>query len=101
MWRACVLVTVFALYGIGCSPGTEEHIKNGIAKCDNKDHKGAIEEFTRAIEADSKSDVAFYNRGLCRKHLGEFQSAISDFDKAIEINPKYGDAFFNRGFCKF
>ncbi len=88
MWRTCTLVLVFALYGIGCKPGTEEHIKNGIAKCENKDHKGAIEEFTKAIEADSKSDVAFYNRDLCRKHLGEYQSALNDFDKAIELNPK-------------
>ncbi|GAB1444026.1 hypothetical protein MASR2M39_28710 [Ignavibacteriales bacterium] len=60
--------------------------------------KGAIEEFTRAIEADSKSDVAFYNRGLCAGNTGEFQSAISDFDM-IEINPKYGMHFSTEDFA--
>jgi len=55
MWRVNALVLVFANYGIGCKRGAEEHIKNGIAKCEDKDHKGAVEEFTKAIELNSQT----------------------------------------------
>lgn len=88
MWRIYILVVFLAFSWVGCNPGVEEHIKNGMAKCAKEDHKGAIADFTIAIESDPKLDSAYLKRGMCRAHLGEFKASIEDFDKTIELNPK-------------
>ncbi len=88
MWRIFVMAFLIAFTFTGCTPGTGEHMKNGVAKCEKKDHKGAIADYTLAVEADPALDSAYFYRGRCRQHLGEYKGAIQDFEKAAELNPK-------------
>ncbi len=76
----------------------------GSEKDRDKDHQGAIDDFTRAIVLKPDYTHAFYNRGTSKKSLAEKQkdtivlkSAIKDFDKAIELDNNLIEAYHNRG----
>ena len=43
---------------------------------------------------------AYYNRGLAKQKIGDFNEAISDYTKAIEIDPDDADYYYNRGNSK-
>jgi tetratricopeptide (TPR) repeat protein len=60
-------------------------------------HQEAMEAYTRAIELNPKSALAYGNRGNAYGRLGDHQRAIRDVDRAIELNPKNALAFANRG----
>ena len=75
----------------------------GSTKDRAKDHKGAIEDFTRAILYKPDYKHAFYNRGTARKDLAKetkdtslLNLALSDFNMAIEIDENFVEAYHNR-----
>ncbi|MBN1252972.1 MAG: tetratricopeptide repeat protein [Bacteroidales bacterium] len=79
----------------------------GSTKDKEKNHKEAIEDFTRAIILKPDYYHAFYNRGTSRKDYAKELSdsnlvklAIKDFDKAIEIESTFVEAYHNRGLAK-
>ncbi|NXL77154.1 TTC32 protein, partial [Leptocoma aspasia] len=37
-------------------------------------------------------EVPYYNRGLVRYRLGDFDEAMKDFRKVLELNPQFEDA---------
>ncbi len=79
----------------------EDNFAKGIEKFDLKDYKGAIEEFTKAIERNNlQYEEAYYNRGVSKYKLDDFNGAIEDYTKAIEVNPTYAKAYYNRGITK-
>src|SRR5215468_11441215 len=41
--------------------------------------------------------VAFTNRGLAYRALGDIERALADYDSAIKLDPGYAIAFNNRG----
>lgn len=45
----------------------------------------AIEEYTAALERDSRLAPAYMNRGLARLELKQNQEALNDFDRALEL----------------
>ncbi len=64
-----------------------EHMLRGNYHLDNGDYEAALAEYTRALDYDPKSWVAF----LLRAYLYQLQSknalAIKDLDKTIDLNP--------------
>ena len=42
----------------------------------------------------------WYDRGLAKYHLGNYEAAIKDFDKAIALNPQFAPYYYNRGLAK-
>src|SRR5881394_1279454 len=46
------------------------------------DLKGALREFDRVVTLEPGSSLAWYNRGLVRRQLGDCPAAITDFDRA-------------------
>ncbi len=77
-------------------------LSNGKAKLASGNHKGAIADFTRAIELDSKLAPAYFNRGIAKSAIGENKSSRADFVKAIKYDPtpKDAEAYCNRGIAK-
>lgn len=59
-----------------------------------KDTSKAIELYSQIIELEPRDVLAYYNRGVAKKKVGDLQGAIQDYDKVIEINPNYPDAYF-------
>ena len=77
-------------------------LSSGKAKLATGNHKGAIADFTRAIELDPKLASAYFNRGMAKNIIGESKSSKTDFIKAIKHDPtpKDAEAYCNRGIAK-
>ena len=83
------------------SQTAEDWFDKGNVKLRLQDYKGAIADFTKAIELDpSYVKEAYYNRGLSKARLQDNRGAIADFTKAIEFDPNYASAYVNRGLSK-
>jgi len=78
-----------------------DYYNRGIAKDEANDFNGAIKEYSKAIELNSKHINAYYNRGLAKEALTDYKGAIRDFNKVIELNPNEQGAYFHLGFSKF
>ena len=78
----------------------ERHFKNGINFKKQKKYEPAIEEFSKAIELNSRYCDAYYNRGFIKSTCGDFKGALEDYTKTIEINPKYILPYYSRGAIK-
>lgn len=76
------------------------YINNGNTKYTSKDYYGAIADYTKAIELDSKNSVACYNRGNVKSALKDYYGAIADYTKAIELDPNNANIYFWRGVAK-
>ena len=57
----------------------------------------ALQDYTRAIELDSRFRDAYYNRADLRCKTGEFNKAIGDYTEAIRIDPTDFVAYYDRG----
>ena len=69
----------------------------GIEKAEQKDYKGAIEEFNQALRINPDAANTYTSRGFVRYKLGDTQGAIADYNQAIQSDPSYARAYFNRG----
>ncbi len=72
----------------------------GVSKNESKNYKGAIIDFTKAINLDAKYNLAFNSRGFSKLVLGDYKGAIEDYSKSIELNPNDEVVFYERGSCK-
>ncbi len=80
----------------------EEYYKRGLKKLHpefgvGNDCKGAIEDFTDAIEINPQYSEAYNERGYSKFLLKDNNGAIEDFTKAIQINPNNSFAFVRMG----
>jgi tetratricopeptide (TPR) repeat protein len=57
----------------------------------------ALKEFNRAIDLDSQSAEAYYNRGGAYAGLKYYQVALKDYNKAVDIDPKMYAAYMGIG----
>lgn len=78
-----------------------EYFDGGIAKYGLQDYNGAKEDFSKAIELDSKYTIAYFNRGKINADLKYYYEARCDFDKVIELEPNNWNAYFNRGISSY
>ena len=62
-----------------------------------EDFKGALQDFTIAIQLNPDNSEPYYNRGLTRQGLGDFRGAMVDFNQTIKINPNHPFAYYDRG----
>ena len=68
-----------------------------------ENRKGAIDAYNKAIALNlSGPDLvhAYYNLGIAKAGLGQFEEALADYDEAIRLNPYYDEAYYNRGHVK-
>jgi tetratricopeptide (TPR) repeat protein len=77
------------------------YTSRGVAKQKVKDHRGAIDDYTKAISLVPKDSDHLYNaRGSSKSLLKNYPDAILDFSKAIEINPKQSRYYAGRGLAR-
>jgi tetratricopeptide (TPR) repeat protein len=62
--------------------------------------QNSITLFDDIIRKKPKLVIAYNNRAIAKKDIGDYEGAIADFSKSIEIDPKYAPAFNNRGEIK-
>ncbi|WP_273211054.1 tetratricopeptide repeat protein [Runella zeae] len=74
----------------------EHYLEAGFQKHQNKDFKGGIVEYTKAIELKEDYAQAYNNRAACWHELGHIQEALEDFNNALQIDPYYASAYYNK-----
>ena len=74
--------------------------ERGNEKLKNKNYKGAIADYTKAIEIYPENANAYYNRAIAKENLKDYKGAIADYTNFIKINPEDGEVYFNRGTLK-
>lgn len=70
--------------------------RQGQVKAQMQDYRGAIADFTRAIQLDPDEADFYYQRGLILSQLSDSLSALQDFDDAILRNPNHARAYLHR-----
>ena len=75
-------------------------LNSGLDKAESGNLKGAIADWTKAIEMYPRYGIAYFNRGIAKHELGDLRGAIADYTKAIEYDPNYASAYNNRGTAK-
>ncbi|MFH1232123.1 MAG: protein kinase [Planctomycetota bacterium] len=63
----------------------------------SKESNQAIEYQTKAIQRMPFYAKAYYDRGIAKSKLGNYQDAINDFNQAIKINPQWTQVYLNWG----
>jgi Flp pilus assembly protein TadD len=74
-----------------------EYFYHGVWKADKGDLRGAIADYTQAIQLNPNDATAYQNRGAVRAARGDLRGATEDTTKASEIRalPQHaGDARF-------
>ncbi|MFK7750536.1 MAG: tetratricopeptide repeat protein [Kordia sp.] len=92
--------TPFIILGIfiffSCENIGVDHYLEGKKQFDNGEFDNAIKLFTREINVNGGTDLAYYYRGRSSQKKREFQNAIEDYIKAIEMNNELSEAHVNR-----
>ena len=60
-------------------------------------YKGAVEDYSRALEINPRDAEIWLGRGLAREKLKDFEGAFSDYTSAIDIREDFFKAWINRG----
>lgn len=74
--------------------------QRGLHKNYDGDYRGAIIDFTKAIEINPNLAQAYCRRGSTKIDLKDYQGAIIDLNKAIELSPNYSEALRFRSQAK-
>jgi len=76
----------------------ESHYKEGvILYARDGNYRGAIAEFDRALEIDSKLPHVWNDRGICYRFLGNYDDALKSFLRAVELAPENQEILFEMG----
>ena len=67
---------------------------------EGEDFTGAIAAYSKAIELNPNLAAAYNNRGVAKRHLGQYEAAIADYDAALRLDSTYAEAYNNRGVAK-
>ncbi len=71
----------------------------GEIKYDENDNKGAVDDYSFAIQYDPNASN-YFARGLGYYYLKNYKKAIEDMNKAVELNPNNGQYYYDRGDTK-
>jgi tetratricopeptide (TPR) repeat protein len=75
----------------------EIHRKRTEACMLNKSYKEAIVSLDSLLDLYNTKEVQdYFNRGMCYKHLKEYEKAIESFNRAIAYDRKFTDAYMHR-----
>ncbi len=83
-------------------PNKENYKRRAKLKIDIKDYKGAISDYSYAIELNNNSNNSdlFHNRAVAKDELKDYSGAIADYSKAILLDPKDADNYIARANSK-
>ena len=75
--------------------------QRGKTRLEQQNYRGAIADFSKAIQLNPNQEDFYYERGLILGKLGDKKGAIRDFDDAILRNPHHAWSYLNRAGMSF
>jgi tetratricopeptide (TPR) repeat protein len=78
----------------------DSYHESGKRKKAQRDFRGALADYNKAISLNPKLAKSYNNRGNVKSELDDHQGALSDYNKAISIDPQFALAYNNRGLLK-
>ncbi|CAG8498015.1 299_t:CDS:10 [Ambispora gerdemannii] len=75
----------------------EEYKTLGNKAFSAHDYKTAIEQFTKAIELDSKNHVLYSNRSAAYASLKDYSKALEDANKTVELKNDWAKGYSRKG----
>ena len=72
------------------------YINRALVRYQQRDLRGAMNDYDSALEIDTANFLGHYNRGLLRARVGEDNKAIEDFNFVLRLEPDNLLALFNR-----
>ncbi|MGD1896689.1 MAG: tetratricopeptide repeat protein [Phormidesmis sp.] len=75
-------------------------LKKGFVLHSMGNYSGAIEQFDRAIAANSENEKAWYYRAQSHMQMREFETALQDFRQVLRLNPTNAKAWQGQGVAK-
>lgn len=73
------------------------YLERALQRFEGGYYKGAVEDYTQALEIDPGDEEIWLGRGLAREKLKDYDGAFSDYTKAIDIKENFFKAWINRG----
>jgi putative GTP pyrophosphokinase len=73
----------------------------GMARFAKSDYEGAVDDFTRSLEADPASYKALYYRGIVKSVQRAYDDAITDFTAALELYPDQAYTLYRRALARY
>lgn len=82
---------------IKLAPDRANYVVRARIKINLNDHKGAIDDLTRAAATNKRDDEAYLLRAGCHEALGAYKLALADYSRIIAFNKKDEMAYEKRG----
>ena len=73
------------------------HINLGIVLDLDKEHRKAIEHYTKALSIDSDNPKAYYNLAKALSGMGKKDDAVTYYNEALRLKSDYAEAHNNLG----
>ncbi|WP_051469919.1 tetratricopeptide repeat-containing S1 family peptidase [Fischerella sp. PCC 9605] len=86
---------------VATAPTGDEYYIQGGQKEIKGDLKGAIADYSKAIEVNPQYAEAYNDRGIARFKLGDKQGSIEDFSQALRMISIGTNARYNRAYAYF
>jgi tetratricopeptide (TPR) repeat protein len=96
-----ILLLLFPICLFSCGKKAQDYLDEGNAKSEAKDYRGAIADYTKAIEIDPEFSYAYGLRGNAKFTLYDYRGSIIDYSKAIELDPNNSTMYAMRGISRF
>lgn len=91
------LINIHYSFGQADPSNDAAFLIEGIIKHRSGDYKGAIKDYSKAIELDSMYAGSYHNRSIAKIELKDYEGALQDLNKAIELDPSNYNSFNYRG----
>ncbi|HAS41629.1 MAG TPA: hypothetical protein DCS93_14200 [Microscillaceae bacterium] len=99
---ACLFALSFLGSQVSLAQTANQYLSKGKAKSEAGAYAQAIQDFTKAINLNSRSDDAYHYRGEAYFRIRRYKNALDDFDKAIALDPRQSSASYHlRGLVKY
>jgi tetratricopeptide (TPR) repeat protein len=73
------------------------YLERALQRFEGGYYKGAIDDYSKALEIDPNDEEIWLGRGLAREKVKDFEGAFSDYTHAIDIKEDFFKAWINRG----
>jgi tetratricopeptide (TPR) repeat protein len=98
LYTLIILILLLLVPASGCQQQLSPHYECGLTLAKEGHYEQALEEFSMAIEIDSKFGEAYAWRGWCYINKGEYDNAITDLTKAVKLDSSLEHAWNMRGY---